>query len=564
MGAAVFKFIPIDEITVSSQNSNVLKLASTKGPSMLSTEKTTSETMSSTEIYTQTPQIYMTTNLNTVTDTTITPEVSVMTPNIEVQTSNLFNSNDPNTMSILTQAYTNPTTPTNTVLPTITTTQATIPTIFESLTTQSTTMSQPSTITPITNPVTNKELITNTPAQVDNQDIQDQLDVKLLQNLIIPRGRALNILNSNQNINTLPPTTTTQPTSFNAQVTAQNNDLKQLQEDAKLLQAILLATGQNLPNLKLNNVNSQSTTNTPVTTTKSSTTQSLEDDIKQFEENTKLLKALLQATGQNPANFNLPTLNFGLRNAQPITTTDVPTTPVTTTTTTTTTTTPRPTTTVKPTTTTTPKPTTTTTNRPTTTTPSLEDEIRKFQEDAKLLQALLQATGQSPANFNLPIISGVTSNVRIASNPLTTSIVSNNPSTIPSPTVRPIFTSRTTTTTEVPTATTIQLPISTIPITTTLQSRRPATTTVSFENGGISTTFQPFINQRGRRPTTTRNSEKPTTTVPTARRVAQTEFTSTTEIPSTSTFSVEEDLAFLKNLVCISIVSNMLHVIKKQ
>lgn len=71
---------------------------------------------------------------------------------------------------------------------------------------------------------------------------------------------------------------------------------------------------------------------------------------------------------------------------RPLTTTTTPTT----TTTTTTTTTPRP----------------TTTQRPTTTVngPSIEDDIRQFQEDTKLLQALLKATGQDPSKLNIPTL----------------------------------------------------------------------------------------------------------------------------------------------------------------
>lgn len=72
---------------------------------------------------------------------------------------------------------------------------------------------------------------------------------------------------------------------------------------------------------------------------------------------------------------------------------------------------PATTTTQRPTTTTTPRPTTTTqiittTQRPTTTisSKSIEDDIRQFQEDTKLLQALLKATGQDPSKLNLPTL----------------------------------------------------------------------------------------------------------------------------------------------------------------
>ncbi|XP_047519556.1 uncharacterized protein LOC125059248 isoform X22 [Pieris napi] len=55
------------------------------------------------------------------------------------------------------------------------------------------------------------------------------------------------------------------------------------------------------------------TTTTKTTTTRATTTPrqnipSIEDDIKQFEEDTKLLQALLKATGQDPSKFNIPTL----------------------------------------------------------------------------------------------------------------------------------------------------------------------------------------------------------------------------------------------------------------
>lgn len=58
--------------------------------------------------------------------------------------------------------------------------------------------------------------------------------------------------------------------------------------------------------------------------------------------------------------------------------------------------------------------TTTTTPKPTTTlsTPSIEEDIKQFEEDAKLLQALLKATGQNPANFNIPTLATGVSNVR--------------------------------------------------------------------------------------------------------------------------------------------------------
>lgn len=50
------------------------------------------------------------------------------------------------------------------------------------------------------------------------------------------------------------------------------------------------------------------TTTRPTTTLPTQSTPSIEDDIKQFEEDTKFLQALLKATGQDPSKFNIPTL----------------------------------------------------------------------------------------------------------------------------------------------------------------------------------------------------------------------------------------------------------------
>lgn len=74
-------------------------------------------------------------------------------------------------------------------------------------------------------------------------------------------------------------------------------------------------------NINPNVVNPIRTTTRPTTTTTRMTTTteyippvstqstpSIEDDIKQFEKDTKLLQALLKATGQDPSKFNIPTL----------------------------------------------------------------------------------------------------------------------------------------------------------------------------------------------------------------------------------------------------------------
>lgn len=84
-------------------------------------------------------------------------------------------------------------------------------------------------------------------------------------------------------------------------------------------------TGKTLANGANNLVPTTTTTTTPkTTTTQATTTQattqkairatslpggpSLDADIKQFQEDTKLLQALLKATGQDPSKFNIPTL----------------------------------------------------------------------------------------------------------------------------------------------------------------------------------------------------------------------------------------------------------------
>lgn len=52
----------------------------------------------------------------------------------------------------------------------------------------------------------------------------------------------------------------------------------------------------------------QPTTQRIFTTTDATVGLSIEDDIKQFQEDTKLLQALIKATGQDPSKFNIPTL----------------------------------------------------------------------------------------------------------------------------------------------------------------------------------------------------------------------------------------------------------------
>ncbi|KAF9413410.1 hypothetical protein HW555_008347 [Spodoptera exigua] len=365
-GSAVFKFIPIDEVTVPPQNSNVLKLASTKTPPSTNSVQTEIQTMwtsSVTEMSTQTPQIQ--TQETTMNEGTTTQRTTIM--------------------------------------PEIT---------------------------------------------------RYREDVQLLQTLLQATGRDPKNLNVNSLLlgdltTTLRPlTTTTAPTTTRPPTTTRAPTTTQTTDPVKLLQA-LFTNPINPTTLSIPNVsgNLRASTGQQATTT----TRSIEEDIRQFEEDTKLLQALLQATGQNPASLNIPALD----------------------------------------------------------------------KDTKLLQALLQATGQNPSTLNIPVISGVTSNVRIASNPQTTSLGSNPTTPL---NIRPVF------------ATTNG------PVFQTFAPRTLTTTLQPVTDVGISTTFTPF--NRERLTTTIRSA--PTTL--TGRRAPFTGFTSTTEMPSSSTFSVEEDLAFLKNL----------------
>lgn len=337
----------------------------------------------------------------------------------------------------------------------------------------------------------------------------NQRDADLLQHLLQQIGRNPKKLNNFSSNNQVP--------LYN-----QQND------SAKILQAILSGGAQNFGNIKNTNKNKPYTTTTTI--------RSIEDDIRQFEEDTKLLKALLLATGRNPADLNLPNLDnikqiAATTNFIPTTTQVITTTTQTTTQPTTTTTTPTTTTTTSTTTTNVPTPIATTLNSITTdrtSTLSFSEDLRKLQEDTRLLQALLQATGNKNVD-SLPIISGITSNVRVASNPLTTSIQS-NPSTPIN--IRPVFTTQ-------------PSPVfnSITPRTVTDSTLQPQQQTT--EEIRISTTFQPFTE----RSTTTIRSVNDAFT--TTQRAQTSRLRITTEIPSTSTFSDEEDILFLQNLVSI-------------
>lgn len=518
-----------------------MKLATTKVPTTSITGNTDAQTVTATtvtEINTQTPQIE--TRLQTTDDPTTTvqvavgtpvetspetsPPIATMMPTTTVPTTLAPTTTELITTTTTTEATTTSTTttpaPTTTTTPVPTTTTTTTPAPTTTTTTiaaPTTTLMPTTTTTPVrtTTPTTTTPTVTTNPFPTtteeattpittvtsvpivtnSEEDRKYQEDAQILENFLQGTERSaksLNVLTARDVTTTMKSTT-----KFST---------AQLSEEARLLQAILAANAKNPSTLSIPNIGGNLRISTASQTT--TTARSIEDDIRQFEEDTKLLKALLAATGQNPASLNIPSLDslsIPTKASAPITTTQRPTTTTV------------PTTTIK------------------TTTQSIADDLKQFSEDARLLQALLQATGQNTGSQNIPIITGVTSNIRVASNPLTTSIVS-NPTTPMN--IRPVYTSRTTTSlpelkTSVPRI-----------VLTTLQPRAPTTVTEEF---GISTTLPP--KERRRLPTTQN--------VPVARRVPESRFT--TEVPSTSTFSDEEDLVFLQNLVSYKHNKKYLH-----
>lgn len=491
-GGAVFKFIPIDEVTAAPQDTNVQKLASTK--SLLTTRTRTTDSTTFTEVNTGMPQIL--TRLGNDEQTT-TVQMTAGTP--IATTSETAFTNIVTNPAILT------TRPIATFVTWLPSTTPEPTTTFEPITTTSTTITSPAPTTTISTTIA--QTTTSVPTTVTSlssvttveEERKYQEDIKLLQNFLQTERTAknLNVFTSN---NQIPVDSTTVRTT--------NIGTTKKSQETLLLEAILAANTKSPSTISIPNINGNLRINAQTTTSRS-----IEDDIRQFEEDTKLLKALLAATGQNPASLNIPSLdNLNIPTRPTAITPPIPPT----------TSTPPspPTTTIK----------TTTTSRIQTTTISIDDEIKRIAEDAKLLQALLQVNGQNTGNTNVPIISGVTSNVRIASNPQTTSVASNPTTPV---NVRPVYTSRTTTP---PSSAFTNIPS---PVLTTFQPQVPVTT----EEIGITTTLR--AKARRRLPTTTTRA----TTVATARRVPASRYTVTTEIPSTSTFSDEEDLAFLQNLV---------------
>lgn len=505
-----------------------MKLASSKSPTTTEASQTQSVTETITESNTQTPQIP--TLIQADDDTTTTVQIPAgttidtssesitmtsvrTTASTEAITSPATVTETPTTLITTTVApvtttvaptTTTTTTTTTTPPPVTTTTEATttstqpaaVTTTVTTTTEAATTTAAPTTAAPASKAETetiptSTVTATSTVAITKEEAQRYHDDAALLQAFLDGTERIPKKLNFNSlDQSTGNPLLNTKTTL--AMTTLQNNEDNFLQE-------LLSIAGKNPHALTIPNIGGNIKINNRIQTT---TVRSIEDDIRQFEEDTKLLKALLQATGQNPANFNIPSLDIKTTTVQSTTET-------------------------------------VTTSKPQTTTPSIQSDAKQLQlqENAKLLQALLQATGQSNSNLPIPVISGITSNVRIASNPYTTSLGSSPTTPI---NVRPVYT--TLNTSPVPRPTTI--PTSTVTVPTTLQPRNSESTTVK-----ISTTFPPF-NQR-RRISTTTSVPTEFTTVLTARRVPISRFTVTTEIPTSSTFSVEEDLAFLNNLVLL-------------
>ncbi|XP_038213114.1 mucin-17-like isoform X3 [Zerene cesonia] len=446
-GNTVFKFIPIEDVTVAStQESNVLKLASPKIPKLTTVNNLQTTTiLSTTEINTQTPQLQMNTESNNEITTTV--QTSVGTP-FELSTETVRDE---------------PPTPVFMDEPLVTTE------------TQVTTLAETTLVSSVTSDAPATAELSNfnpTPSSILSDGSTTETTTVTTETSYMPTTLPISTFRV--------PTATSVASATNIvyQMQTERNPKNiggfenakilenQQQENAKLLQALLLAMGQK-PASKVNS--------NAITKVQTTTVRSIEEDIRQFEEDTKLLKALLQATGRDPTSLNIPSLG----DVKSILTT----TPAIATTTFKTSTTPI--------TTTQSVPPTTQASIVKSTTSSINNDIKQLQEDTKLLQALLQATSNRNVDNNKPIISGITSNVRIASNPLTTSMGS-NPTTSFNPTTEDI---------------------------------------------GISTTFQPI-------------NKIMSTTTPNSR------ITITTEIPSSSTYSDEEDLLFLQNLKSVLNTNN--------
>ncbi|CAK1578035.1 unnamed protein product [Parnassius mnemosyne] len=525
-GNAVFKFIPIDEVTVPPQNTNVLKLASTKSPIKYNTEKDikTVTPIPVTEINSSILQIQK--SIENMDESTTTKELFLGTSN------EIISNDGMGSQSSTPVIFTNSVTPNEFQEESTQSPKSSLFDIKEDFDKIMTTVKDVITVQPPTTKLDTPQPLpimstTTVPLFTFNDlprnDVTNPITTDPANIFSINLERTTqNVVNANVVSISSTQSSDGKLTTLDSTILPATNTIKidtnKKQENSELLQSLqavlsttlkpelLTATGQKLP-----------VSYKPGGTMQTTTLRSIEDDIRQFEEDTKLLKALLQATGRNPNELKIP--NLGDIRAIPAFM--VKTNPITTTTTTTTTR----TTTM----TTTPKQTKTTTS-------SIDEEIKKLKEDTQLLQALLQITGQN-TNLNQPVISKITSNVRIASNPLTTSIES-NPTT--SNNMRPVYT------TVQPNKLQTEFP-QTISTLTTLQDQQSTVT----EEIGISTTYPPI----DRRLLTTTNFPEPLSTI-NARRAPETTRV-TTEIPSTSTFSAEEDLEFLNNLKSVLNTNNV-------
>ncbi|VVC92805.1 unnamed protein product [Leptidea sinapis] len=477
-GNTIFKFIPIEDVTVTPQDSNVLKLASPKNSKATDKNNQITTVSATTKLHTQTPQVQNNLNNNIEVSTSLV-EDAVGTP---LETTSESISERP--QIIITTVNTDATTENqkySTVIQTVPSTISVPDTTTESFTAKTTTLISTTDLASVssiqeivelpTNPSTSPiPSISETPTALPISTSDPQNTPFALQTERIPKK--IPGFDNNKYVNA------------------------QVEENAKLLQALLLATSdENQSSKKKIKVGMKE---------ESTTSRSLEEELKQFEEDTKLLKALLQATGRSPDSLKIPSLN-DIKAIVTTTPSERPTTQQTTTT-------QRILSTIQ----------TTTQSKiqATITTPSsIDNDIKKLQEDTLLLQALLKAAGTKNEQ-NIPIISGLTSNVRMSSK-----ILNSSTKSIPTTplNIRPVYTTT-------PSSMSTSMKSQAI----TVSTLQPST-----EDIRISTTYQPV---------TTKNIASPLTT--TIRP------DTTTEIPSSSTFSDEEDLQFLQNLKSVLSTNN--------
>ncbi|CAG4987972.1 unnamed protein product [Parnassius apollo] len=386
-GNAVFKFIPIDEVTVPPQNTNVLKLASTKAPIKYNTEK---------DIKTVTP----------ISVTEINSPTSQIQKNIENMDKFTTMSDDGiDSQSSTPVIFTNSVTPNDIQVENLKPTKSSFLDNKEEFDRIMTTVKDEITELPATQLDTTKPLPIMSTTTIPQLAVNDMLknDVANPTTASSANIFSINLETTAQDVVSISSTQssdetfTTLDSAILPATTTMKIDSNKKQENSELLQSLqavlsttlnpkfLIATGQKLPD-----------SYKPGGTIQTTTLRSIEDDIRQFEEDTKLLRVLLQATGRNPNELKIPSLG-DIREIPAIM---LKSNPITTTTTTLKTT-------SLPTTTTRTK--TTTPIQTKTTTSSIDEEIKKLKEDTQLLQALLQITGQN-TDLGQPVISKTTSN----------------------------------------------------------------------------------------------------------------------------------------------------------